>query len=444
MFNVTNKISGWGNYPVCDALFSTATNENDVLKAIRSVGELTPRGNGRSYGDAAIGKRVLCSLGLNKITGFDKQKSTLTCQSGVLLIDLLNYIVPHGFFLNVVPGTKYITIGGAVAADVHGKNHFRQGSFSRCVAGFRLMTHTGELLHCSSGGNSDLFYGTFGGMGLTGFITEVDLQLTRIETTWIEAANLHCDGLYELFACFDKHNSAGYKIGWYDCFTSRGIFTTGRHLQFNELDMRNKQTPLKPCLPSSINVPFFMPRWIINRYSIRLMNRLRLRRTVYGVKRQVTFDSFFFPLDIINNWNRMYGKQGFLQFQYAVPTEHACALTDQLLNIAKSKGIICLLAVVKQLGPGEDKSPLSFPMEGFTVALDFKNQPGLIDMLKEFAHIVAARGGRVYLAKDACMDTRAMLAGYTQLPKFREIVNGVNNTCKFNSNQSSRIGFLHE
>lgn len=444
MFTVTNKISGWGNYPVGDALFSTANDENDVLKAIHSVGELTPRGNGRSYGDAAIGSRVLSSLGLNKIIGLDKQEGKVTCQAGVLLIDLLNYIVPHGFFLNVVPGTKYITIGGAVAADVHGKNHFEQGSFSRCVTGFRVMTHTGELLHCSSVENSDFFYGTFGGMGLTGFITEVDLQLTRIETTWIEATNLHCKGLHELFACFNKHNSAGYKIGWYDCFTGFGIFTTARHLLFNELNRHSKQVPLKPYLPSSIDVPLFMPSWFVNRYSIRLMNMLRLWRTSYGNKEQVTFDSFFFPLDAVNNWNRVYGKNGFVQFQYAVPAVPAVDLTMDLLNKASARGYTCMLAVVKQLGPGEVKSPLSFPLEGFTVALDFKNQPGVIDMLKEFADRVAAKGGRIYLAKDTCMDNKTMLAGYPQIRKFRELVNRVNSTGKFNSNQSSRIGYLHE
>lgn len=444
MFNVTNKISGWGNYPVCDALFSTANDENDVLQAIHSAGELTPRGNGRSYGDAAIGRRVLSSLGLNKITGLDKQEGKVTCQAGVLLVDLLNYIVPHGFFLNVVPGTKFITIGGAVAADVHGKNHFSQGSFSSCVTGFRLMTHTGELLYCSSAENSDLFYGTFGGMGLTGFITEIDLQLTRIETTWIETANLHCDGLHELFACFDKDNSAGYKIGWYDCFTGHGIFTTGRHLQLNELNRYSKQKPLKPYLPYSIDMPVYLPSWVVNRYSIRLMNRLRLWRTSYGPKEQVSFDSFFFPLDAVNNWNRVYGKNGFVQFQYAVPAAPVVELTLELLNMASVRGYTCTLAVVKQLGPGEERSPLSFPKEGFTVALDFKNQPGGIDMLKEFADIVAAKGGRIYLAKDTCMDNKAMLTGYPQIRNFRELVNRVNSTGKFNSNQSSRIGYLHE
>lgn len=444
MFNVTNKISGWGNYPVCDALLSKPGNATEAATYISSESVVVPRGNGRSYGDAAIGSHIISSLGLNRIISLDKTNCSLTCQSGVLLVDVLNHIVTDGFFLDVVPGTKFITMGGAIAADVHGKNHYCRGSFSKCVSGFRLITESGQLCHCSPTQNSELFYTTFGAMGLTGFITEVDLILRKIDTTWIETVNVQCSNLKDVFSWFGKELQAEYKIAWYDVFSCKAICTTGRHLKPEELDVKIKSISLTKYNHPAINVPIFTPSWVVNRFAISIMNLLRLLRTGYGNKQQVGFDSFFFPLDAIDNWSRLYGKQGFIQFQYAVPAEYASSLTGHLLNIAKSKGIVCTLAVIKQLGPGEDKSPLSFPFEGFTVALDFKNQEGLPDLVQNFAEVVAEKGGRVYLAKDACMNKKAMLKGYPQLALLREVVNRVNSAGKFNSNQCNRIGYLYE
>jgi FAD/FMN-containing dehydrogenase len=437
MFNVTNKISGWGNYPVMRSSISYPSNRKEAVGEIIDSQVVTPRGNGRSYGDAALGSKLLASTGLDEIGEIDTVKGEVTCQSGVLLSDLLDYLIPQGYFLPVVPGTKYITIGGAVAADVHGKNHFMAGSISRHVTAFTLITDTGAEIKCTASENETTFYSTFGGMGLTGFIVNVTLSLIPIKGKNIIAQNRQAQNLSDLFRQFENDIKAEYKVAWYDCFTGKGIYTSAYH----KTSGTGNSFSIQPSGPT-INIPFTMPAWLLNRTAIKLMNKVRLARTVFDKETAVDYNQFFFPLDAIGEWNKLYGPNGFLQYQFAVPSKFALSATHEVVEEISKSSHYCMLAVIKQLGPGNDKCPLSFPMEGYTVALDFKNQPGIVDLLRLLDKIVVKYKGRIYLAKDACMDYETMKAGYPDLDTFKKTVQLTNSSHKYNSAQCQRIGYL--
>lgn len=437
MFNVTNKISGWGNYPVMRSSISYPGNQKEAIGEIIDSQTVTVRGNGRSYGDAALGSKLLASTGLDKIGEIDTVRGEITCQAGVLLSDLLGYLIPKGYFLPVVPGTKYITIGGAVAADVHGKNHFMAGSISRHVTAFTLITDTGAEIKCTASENETTFYSTFGGMGLTGFIVNVTLSIIPVKGKNIIAQNRQAQNLSDLFRQFVSDTSAEYKVAWYDCFTGKGIYTSAYH----KTSVTGNSFSIQPSRPT-INIPFTMPAWLLNRTAIKLMNKLRFAHTVFDKEKAVDYNQFFFPLDAIGEWNKLYGPNGFLQYQFAVPLKFALSATLEVVEEISKSSHYCMLAVIKQLGPGNDKCPLSFPIEGYTVALDFKNKSGIIDLLRLLDKIVVKYKGRIYLAKDACIDYETMKAGYPDLDTFKKAVQLTNRSYKFNSAQCQRIGYL--
>ncbi|HLP21722.1 MAG TPA: FAD-binding oxidoreductase, partial [Chitinophagales bacterium] len=439
--NETNKITGWGKYPVVQSNVFEGERPEAVSDYIKeSDFNITPRGNGRSYGDAGLGARVISSLKLSRILTFDRQAGELSCQSGVLLSDILELIIPVGYFLPVMPGTKFITVGGAVAADVHGKNHFANSSFCSHVSDIKLLTGNGELINCSPAENSKLFYATCGGMGLTGFIAEVRFSLMKIETAYIQAENTKCNNLKDLFAAFN--NVAAYKVAWLDCFTGRGIFTTGNHILYKDLQPTLQKYPLVNPAKLTYKVPFTVPSWVINNALIKFFNKRRWDNAHTVIKQTVSLDAFFCPLDAVLHWNRLYGPNGFVQYQYVLPSAVALDGTNEILSRINTTRHKCLLAVIKQFGECEGKSPLSFPMEGFTVALDFKIQPGLFALLDELDKLVVKFGGRLYLAKDARMDKVTMQQGYPGLADFKKVVELVNPTGRFTSAQCERIGYL--
>lgn len=392
-------------------------------------------GNGRSYGDVCLSDdaTIIDSRGLNKFIFFDREYGSITCESGVTLAQILNLIVPQGWFLAVTPGTQHITIGGAIANDVHGKNHHRVGSFGCFVEEFELYRSDGNRLLCSRNNNSAYFFATIGGIGLTGWIVWARIKLLAIQNASMVTNAYRFSNLKEYFCLnsqLEKTNA--YTVAWIDCFSSgqnlgRGIYFTGEHASHQEKLMQFKK--------KSLSIPV-TPRFsLINRYSSHIFNSFYYHRKLSLLPQLEHYETFFYPLDKINNWNRAYGHQGFFQYQFIVPFANAeDILTAVLKNIYKSK-TGSFLAVLKTFGNIDSGGMLSFPRPGVTLALDFPNNgERTIGLFKKLDQIIIEAGGAIYPAKDACMSHELFLSGYPNLNKFIEFKDP-----RFNSNFWQRI-----
>ncbi|MGD2153387.1 MAG: FAD-binding oxidoreductase [Gemmatimonadales bacterium] len=386
---------------------------------------LVARGLGRSYGDAAYnsaGHTVLTER-LNRFVRFDADSRVLDCEAGVTVDEILMCFVPRGFFLPVVPGTKFVTMGGALACDVHGKNHHKDGSLSRHVTDFRLLTPSGDLVVCSREENTDLFWATVGGLGLTGIVTDLRIKLIPLESAHVSVDYDRADNVdeaLELFHESDEHYK--YSVAWLDGMA------TGRSLGRSVL-MRGNPAAAGPATDlggrsgRSIAVPDVFPGFLLNRLSVRAFNTLYYRRHPRQAREVLThYEPFFFPLDRLSNWNRLYGKRGLLQYQFVVPYDGGREALIKVLELfAKSKHGM-FLAVLKRFGPGEAASALSFPMPGYTLAADIPRRgAGTFDLLRAVDRVVTAAGGRIYLAKDARLAAGAVREMYDRLNAWLEL-----------------------
>ena len=398
-------LESWGRYPkATPAKVTRLTDRNAPLPA--SDLPLLVFGNGRSYGDVCLndGGHLLLGRGLDRFIAFDAEQGILRAEAGVLLSEILDLIVPRGWFLPVTPGTRFVTLGGAVANDVHGKNHHRAGTFGHHVRAFELVRSDGSRRLCSPTENPDWFAATIGGLGLTGLITWVEIQLRAIEGPWIQAESRRFANLSEFFAlsaAADREHE--FTVAWVDCAASgrnlgRGILLSG------DFAPAAAGSGKRPKAHGLLNVPFTPPVSLINSFSLRAFNALYYRKPE---GRFLThYEPFFYPLDAIGHWNRIYGPKGFLQYQCVLPPAVAePALSELLARIAKS-GQGSFLAVLKRFGDKPAVGMLSFPRPGVTIALDFPllgdKTPRLLDGLDE---VVAAAGGSLYPGKDARMST---------------------------------------
>ena len=429
-------IHSWGRYPKVKCGWNILRNEKwlkDFLISLSSNGEtIIPHGNGRSYGDSALNKRVLLCRYYDNFLDFDEEKGVLWCQAGVLLSDILEVIVPKGWFLKITPGTKYITLGGAIASDVHGKNHHIDGCFSECVQEMRVMLPDGSIKTCKKG--DDLFHATCGGMGLTGVIVDAKISLKRIKSTKIKQITIKTNNLKETFDVFEQYPNFPYSVAWVDCLAKppclgRSVITLGDFTDDDDLSYSYK----KP-----LSIPFTTPSFIINAISAKVFNNFYYWKAKEG-ENVVDFESFFYPLDKIANWNVLYGNKGFLQYQFILPKENSYdGISDVLERINKSK-YYTTLAVLKLYGKQNDNY-LSFPMEGYSIALDFKVTSGIFQFLDELDKVVLSYGGRFYLAKDARLKRETFEAGYPKLDEFRKIRMEIEADKVFQSFQSRRLG----
>ena len=400
------RISNWGNFPVISANEKTFVFTDQLYDLVSESRDFIARGNGRCYGDASLADSVISTLKYDKILSFDKLEGIFECQSGILLDQVLEVIVPAGWFLPVTPGTKFITIGGAVASDIHGKNHYAEGSFSRHVMELDIFLVSGRSVTCSSEINNDLFESTCGGMGLTGMITRVRFKLKKIESSYIRKKQFMAENMEELILLMDKHRGYTYAAAWIDCLkkgshSGRGILTVGEHARFSELDENRKENPLRKQQRWKFSVPVTLPSWALNEFSVKAFNFFFYSlKNKNEVEELVCYEPFFYPLDNILHWNRAYGKKGFIQYQFVIPFEKKQGLFEILNKIAERE-MACFLAVLKILGKQE--SIISFPQEGYSLALDFPIRPGLLEFLDELDRIVIYCGGRLYLTKDARM-----------------------------------------
>ena len=436
------RIANWGNYPEMDSEERTFAFTDQLIDLVNESGGFIPRGNGRCYGDASLGNRTISTLKYDKILSFDTSNGLFECQSGITLDQVLQVIVPEGWFLPVTPGTKFITVGGAVASDVHGKNHHVDGSFSNHVLELDLVLPSSELVSCSPLQHADLFEATCGGMGLTGIITRVKFRLKKIETTLIWQKQVRAGSLDEIIRLFDVHRDYTYSVAWIDCLKKgknfgRSILLLGEHASLEDLPERFKSNPLKLPSKKQITLPFNFPSWILNRFTVKAFNFLYYGKNIKReINNLVSYEPFFYPLDAVLHWNRLYGKKGFVQYQFVLPLEAKSGLVEILHRIADN-GLGSFLAVLKVFGKQDNL--ISFPREGYTLALDFPVRQGLLEFLDELDRIVLQYGGRLYMSKDARMKPEVLQAGYPGLSRFREIVDKYNPGYRIRSVQSDRL-----
>jgi decaprenylphospho-beta-D-ribofuranose 2-oxidase len=423
------SLNGWGRYPVerCHVFRPEGQAEVAAILASGAQPTYVSRGLGRSYGDAALnrGGGIICHIRLNRFLSFEASSGILECEAGVSFAEILQYFLPRGFFPPVTPGTKFVTIGGAIAADVHGKNHHRDGTFANFILDFKLLTSAGQFLVCSRTQNPEVFWATVGGMGLTGIIQSARIQLRRVESAYVVVDYQKARNLEEaagLMSDSDKHYQ--YSVAWIDCLATgnslgRAVLMRGNHATRAQLPghIRN---PLAERPRFRWAVPCDFPSAALNSLTVGLFNAC-----YFGLHRDfgqqlVDFQSFFYPLDSIQNWNRVYGKRGFVQYQIVLPYEgrHA-GLGEILTRLAQSRRA-SFLGVLKRFGQA-NPGLLSFPFEGYTLALDLPMDPELVPFLHELDRLVLSYGGRVYLAKDAVLGAHNFAGMYPRLRQFREI-----------------------
>jgi len=405
------------------------------------------RGNGRAYGDAAIGTRqTLLTGNLSRMLAFDAGAGLLTTEAGTLLSDVIDTFLPRGFFPVVVPGTRYVTVGGMLAADVHGKNHHLVGGFGDTVECFTLALPDGGVQRCSPGENSDLFFATLGGMGLTGTILDATFRLMPVETGWIRQQTQVARNLGEALRLLGAPSSMPYSVAWIDCLArgpslGRSLVYLGEHASLRQVEGAQGGPPRWPSVPPSrLAVPVEAPRIALNRYSVNAFNAIYYRRGAAhaGAPRLVRWDSYFFPLDHVLHWNRLYGRQGFVQHQCVIPTDRAEPVLHEVLDRIARRGSASFLAVLKKLRPGSGW--LSFPADGFTLALDIKFDDGLLAFLDEIDRLVVDAGGRLYLAKDARQSRATFDAGYAAADRFRRLRRDLGASARLESFQARRLG----
>ena len=428
-------LEGWGRYPTIEADQISFDEEQQLIPYLQDNEELLAYGLGRSYGDSALHERVIAFRRFCRFIDFDSTSGVLVCEAGVSLSDIIDAFLPRGWFLSITPGTKYITLGGAVACDVHGKNHHVKGAFSESVLWFDLMLPSGEKLRCSREENLELFLATCGGMGLTGLISHVAIRLQKVTSAYFRQKIFKTKNLKETFESFTANAGEPYFVAWFDCLATgeklgRSLLITGRWHEDEKLNLKKKKT---------ISVPFDSPSFLLNRFSVSLFNyayyeRVQSRKT----ESIVSYDTFFYPLDFIDKWNRLYGKNGFTQYQFVLPAEASYDGLKIIMEKIANCGMGSFLVVLKLLGK-ENDNYLSFPMEGVTLAIDFKMQPGLLEFLDELDRIVLDHGGRLYLAKDARQSADTFSSSYPKLDAFRAVREKYGLREKFNSVQSRRL-----
>ena len=424
-------VSAWGRLSHDLHEVHALTDRTAVTSVLHAHQPGLAFGNGRSYGDVCLNPHgnLWLTTGLNKFIAWDEATGRLVCEAGVLLCDIQRLFVPRGWMLPVTPGTQRITVGGAIANDVHGKNHHAVGSFGDHVLGLSLVRTTGEMLQLDWANAPDLMRATVGGLGLTGVIVTAELQLRRVGSPWLRTETLPYKGLSEFFELADaSEHDWEHTVSWIDCLagpTARGIFMRANHMTAQEaaampslratLAAQNRKMQGKP-----LRMPFVPPVSLVNGLSLKPFNwaYYQLQKLKSGVD-VAHYEPFFYPLDNMQHWNRMYGPHGFYQYQSVVPREGGQDAVQAMLDAIADSGEGSFLAVLKTFGNREAKGLLSFPQPGVTLALDFPNRgQRTLRLLAQLDAIVREACGRLYMAKDARMPRGLFEAGYPRLSEF--------------------------
>jgi decaprenylphospho-beta-D-ribofuranose 2-oxidase len=438
------KLAGWGNYPVSESIALFPRIEEDLRTELKKT-PLIARGLGRSYGDQAINddRYVAICTRLNHFLYFDEKEGILECEAGVSLEEIITVFGPKGWLPMICPGTKFVTIGGAIANDIHGKAHHIDGSFVNCVLSFTILLADGTTVEASRTENSDLFWANFGGLGLLGVILKARIHLRKIETTYFRQKSMVIKNLDHMLEALDKYDhDYNYSVAWIDALAKgdklgSGVLTLGNAARLEDLPARLKTDPLKLHSTGKLAVPFFFPSFTLNSFTVRILNRV-IAFVQNSPKEFVHYEKFFFPLDAINNWNKGYGKRGFIQYQFVIPGQNGKQNLTEILQMIAGSGCTPFLNVFKRMG--EAQGILSFPFAGYTLAIDFPVTKQLLKFAPRLDEKVLAAGGRLYLGKDALLTENMFKAMYPQHTEWLAIKRKYDPNNVFNSNISRRLG----
>lgn len=443
------KLSGWGNYPVVETKLYRPEKISNLLTILNEE-SLIARGLGRSYGDTSLNKdgATILMTQLNRLLGFDDRNGILHAEAGVSFDDILTTFVPRGWFPPVTPGTKFVTLGGAIASDVHGKNHHGDGALSGYVQEIELMIANGEVLRCSQNKNPEIFWATLGGNGLTGLILSAKIKMKAIETSYIKQYRVKSACFEDALDVFEEYDREyPYSVAWIDCLSGgknlgRSIVTFGRHALKEELMGEQNKILLKIHEKSRMSIPIYFPNFTLNSLSIRMFNEVYYRRNLSPEKHLSShYNSFFYPLDVVNHWNRIYGKAGFLQWQCVLPIKDGKENMRDLLQLIQTHRKGSFLAVLKKMA--DQKGLLNFPREGYTLALDFKYDKTIHKLIKTLNSLVVEHKGRIYLTKDAVLDYEAFKSMYPHADEWKRVKKDIDPKNIFSSDQARRLQLLN-
>ncbi|MEM1413371.1 MAG: FAD-binding oxidoreductase [Myxococcota bacterium] len=449
MSTAQRALSGWGNFTVETCAVHRPSSWGALQECVAAGGTLISRGLGRSYGDSSLNEAgVIDQTGLSRFLDFDADAGVIECESGVSLGEIIEVVQPRGWFLPTTPGTKFVTVGGAIAADVHGKNHHADGSFGDFLEHFHLLLASGEIVRCSPTENPDLFGATIGGMGLTGLVLSARFRLHPVQTAYYDVTFRRTKDLDESLRTFaDTDGDYRYSVAWIDCLAKgrslgRSVVMVAKDAQVEQLKGRRRATPLSTPPKRKLAVPFQAPSYALNPLTVRAFN------TVYyaankSTQKLVDWDTFFYPLDSVLHWNRIYGRRGFVQYQALLPKETSRDGLVALLERIARQNQASFLAVLKSCGE-RGRGWMSYLFPGHTLALDFPNfGPELMPFVAELDKILLDHGGRLYLAKDAMMDPVTFRTMYPEAERFLAYKGEVDPEGRFQSAQARRVGLVN-
>ncbi len=436
-------LSGWGRYPVHETAVRRPRTP-EALQAVLAEGPVIARGNGRAYGDSAVASGHTVQMRhFSHMISFDDTTGVLVAEAGVILGDVITAFLPRGWFPPVTPGTKFVTLGGMIAADVHGKNHHKDGSFGSFVDWIEVMGPDGTVTRCGPRRNKELFEWTIGGMGLTGVILRAAIRLRPVESAWIRQTTRALPNLEAAIEAFEAADAATYSVAWIDCLSrgeslGRSLLMLGEHAELADLKKGRKKRPFEVPAKSKRTIPFDAPGFALNRLTVRAFNSLYYwNGTRKAGTTLVDWDSYFYPLDAILGWNRIYGRRGFMQFQCALPLESSADGLKALLQATSAAGAGSFLAVLKRFGPQDSR--FSFPMAGYTLALDFPVNRRTLTLMERLDAITLAHGGRFYLAKDSRMTAETLRTSDARVAEFETMRASAGLQARFHSKQSERL-----
>jgi len=410
-------LRGWGNNFVVDSNIFYPINEEDIIKYFNKKNETSiTHALGRSYGDSSLNNNVINLKNFEKKINFNEQDGVIECSSNFSINEILKIIIKKGWFLNVTPGSKYITIGGAIAADVHGKNHHKDGSFCDHIISLNIITPNGQNIKCDRENYSDLFYSTCSGMGLTGIIVSAEIRLLKIKSKYIDSKVIKTSNLKETLDCFNRYKNYKYIVAWIDTLAKnkslgRSILYLGEHSTEGDLNYKEKK---------KLSIPSFFPSILLNYLTVWLFNLFFFHFNNNKIIKKQTIDEFFYPLDKLKKWNNLYGKKGFVQIQILVQDKEYNKAISEIIKFFQQKKQASFLSTLKEMGKG-NSNLLSFPNKGITITLDIKMNNNLKFIHKELEKILVKYNCKIYLAKDSLMSAEFFEKSYKNLIEFKKI-----------------------
>lgn len=435
-------LTGWGNYPQCDSLVASPSTL-DELKTLAKEKTIIARGNARSYGDSSISKHITIEMkNFNKIIDFNKDTGEITAEAGVILSELIFKYLPIGFFPYVTPGTKYVSVGGMIASNIHGKNHHIEGSMSNYVVWVDVIQNDGSIIRCSKTDNPELFNWTIGGMGLTGIIYRACFRFKKVKSSWITSKKVITKNLEDTIDAMENNINATYSVAWIDCISKgssqgRSVVLLGEHSTEKDIDI-SKQNLFDVKETKKISIPFFLPSFFMSYYLLKIFNFFYYNFNKYSKRVSLqSWDKYFYPLDNLKDWNKLYGKNGFYQFQCVIPVQESKKALKEILSTINDSHLGSFLAVLKKFGC--DSSSISFPMEGYTLALDFPRSKKVESLLDKLDKLVIKYNGRFYLTKDSRLSSSSFLMSDIRVEEFKKYRNQNKLKHHFESYQSDRL-----